>query len=88
MGARPLARVIQENIKKPLADEVLFGRLLKGGHVVVTVKDDALAFDIEPIPPKSPSSGGPRKPKARKPRDGSGGGEGGGTVPKVPLLVE
>jgi ATP-dependent Clp protease ATP-binding subunit ClpA len=88
MGARPLARVIQENIKKPLADEVLFGRLLKGGHVVVTVKDDALAFDIEPIPPKSPSSGGPKKPKARKPRDGSGGGEGGGTVPKVPLLVE
>ncbi|MEQ8325574.1 MAG: ATP-dependent Clp protease ATP-binding subunit ClpA [Parvibaculum sp.] len=88
MGARPLARVIQENIKKPLADEVLFGRLLKGGHVVVTVKDDALAFDIEPIPPKSPSSGGPRKPKVRKPRDGSGGGEGGGTVPKVPLLVE
>ena len=88
LGARPLARVIQENIKKPLADEVLFGRLLKGGHVVVTVKDDALAFEIEPTPPKSPSSGGPRKPKARKPRDGSGGGEGGGTVPKVPLLVE
>ena len=32
-GARPLARVIQENIKKPLADEILFGRLAKGGHV-------------------------------------------------------
>ena len=87
MGARPLARVIQESIKKPLADEVLFGRLLKGGHVVVAVKDDALAFDIEPIPPKSPSSGGPKKPGARKPRDGSGGA-GGGSVPKVPLLVE
>jgi ATP-dependent Clp protease ATP-binding subunit ClpA len=88
MGARPLARVIQENIKKPLADEVLFGRLLKGGHVVVKVEDDALIFDIEPAQPRSPSGGGPKKPGARKPKDGSGGGDGGGTVPKVPLLVE
>ena len=32
MGARPLGRVIQENIKKPLAEELLFGRLTKGGH--------------------------------------------------------
>ncbi|ABS64406.1 ATP-dependent Clp protease, ATP-binding subunit clpA [Parvibaculum lavamentivorans DS-1] len=88
MGARPLARVIQENIKKPLADEVLFGRLVKGGHVIVTVKDDALAFDIEAVVPKS-QSGGPKKPGARKPGDGSGGpGSGGGTVPKVPLLVD
>src|SRR6478752_7329883 len=40
MGARPLARVIQEHIKKPLADEVLFGQLEGGGHVrVVLVKD-------------------------------------------------
>lgn len=87
MGARPLARVIQENIKKPLADEVLFGKLVKGGHVRVGVTEDALSFDIEPAQPRSPSGGGPKKPKARKPRDGSGG-SGGGTVPKVPLLVE
>ncbi len=86
MGARPLARVIQENIKKPLADEVLFGKLVKGGHVVVAVKDDVLDFEIEAIVPRSPS-GGPKKPGARKPRDGSGG-SGGGTVPKVPLLVD
>ncbi|KQS88378.1 MULTISPECIES: ATP-dependent Clp protease ATP-binding subunit ClpA [unclassified Rhizobium] len=39
MGARPLARVIQENIKKPLADEILFGKLKKGGVVKVTVGD-------------------------------------------------
>jgi ATP-dependent Clp protease ATP-binding subunit ClpA len=46
-GARPLARVIQENIKKPLADEILFGRLVKGGHVQVVLKDGKLAFEIE-----------------------------------------
>ncbi|MBQ9353953.1 ATP-dependent Clp protease ATP-binding subunit ClpA [Phyllobacterium sp.] len=41
MGARPLGRVIQEHIKKPLADEVLFGRLKKGGTVVVSVAEKA-----------------------------------------------
>ena len=46
-GARPLARVIQESIKKPLADEILFGRLTKGGHVQVVLKDGKLAFEIE-----------------------------------------
>jgi ATP-dependent Clp protease ATP-binding subunit ClpA len=46
-GARPLARVIQENIKKPLADEILFGKLSKGGHVRVVLKDAKLAFEIE-----------------------------------------
>jgi ATP-dependent Clp protease ATP-binding subunit ClpA len=46
-GARPLARVIQESIKKPLADEILFGRLTKGGHVCVVLKDGKLAFEIE-----------------------------------------
>jgi ATP-dependent Clp protease ATP-binding subunit ClpA len=46
-GARPLGRVIQENIKKPLADEILFGKLVKGGHVKVVLRDGKLAFDIE-----------------------------------------
>jgi ATP-dependent Clp protease ATP-binding subunit ClpA len=46
-GARPLARVIQENIKKPLADEILFGRLTKGGHVRVVLKEGKLEFEIE-----------------------------------------
>ena len=46
-GARPLARVIQENIKKPLADEILFGKLIKGGHVKVVLRDGKLAFEIE-----------------------------------------
>jgi len=47
MGARPLARVIQENIKKPLAEELLFGKLLKGGVVTVGVKDGKIALDVE-----------------------------------------
>jgi len=46
-GARPLARVIQEHIKKPLADDILFGRLTRGGHVKVTLKDGKIAFDVE-----------------------------------------
>ncbi|WP_118133293.1 ATP-dependent Clp protease ATP-binding subunit ClpA [Oceanicella sp. SM1341] len=46
MGARPLARVIQENIKKPLAEELLFGRLAKGGTVKIAVKDGALDLQI------------------------------------------
>src|SRR5258705_2274344 len=50
MGARPMSRIIQEHIKKPLADEVLFGRLKDGGHVrVVLTKDkddrDELGFE-------------------------------------------
>ncbi|UCH52309.1 MAG: ATP-dependent Clp protease ATP-binding subunit ClpA, partial [Pseudomonadota bacterium] len=44
MGARPMARLIQERIKKPLADELLFGRLASGGHVVVTGGEDGLGF--------------------------------------------
>jgi ATP-dependent Clp protease ATP-binding subunit ClpA len=46
MGARPMARVIQENIKKPLAEELLFGRLVNGGHIVVSVEDDKLSLEI------------------------------------------
>ena len=48
MGARPMARLIQEKIKKPLADELLFGRLANGGHVKVAGHDDSLALTIEP----------------------------------------
>ncbi|MBI1421837.1 MAG: ATP-dependent Clp protease ATP-binding subunit ClpA [Gammaproteobacteria bacterium] len=47
MGARPMARVIQENIKKPLAEELLFGKLANGGSVHITVEDDRLHMDME-----------------------------------------
>ena len=46
MGARPITRVIQERIKDTLTDEMLFGKLTKGGHVKVDYKDHTLAFDI------------------------------------------
>jgi len=47
MGARPMERVIQENIKRPLADEILFGRLAKGGTVKVTEKSGSLKLVFE-----------------------------------------
>ena len=101
MGARPMARVIQEHIKKPLADEVLFGKLKAGGHVrVIVVKDEAGAekLDFEfvegPVTPKPEKLPDPQaKPKRRagarrKPPGPRNGGDDTrkGSVPKVPLV--
>ncbi|MBA3582179.1 MAG: ATP-dependent Clp protease ATP-binding subunit ClpA [Gammaproteobacteria bacterium] len=47
MGARPMSRVIQDHIKKPLADELLFGQLSKGGKLRITVKNDKLDIAVE-----------------------------------------
>lgn len=47
-GARPYARTVNEYLKKPLVDDILFGDLIKGGTVKVAVKDDELDFDIYP----------------------------------------
>ncbi|MBQ4858275.1 ATP-dependent Clp protease ATP-binding subunit ClpA [Pseudoalteromonas sp. MMG007] len=47
MGARPMARVLQEELKKPLANEILFGQLIDGGTVKVSVKDKKIRFDYE-----------------------------------------
>ncbi|MBB1291684.1 ATP-dependent Clp protease ATP-binding subunit ClpA [Pseudoalteromonas sp. SR44-5] len=47
MGARPMGRVIQEQLKKPLANEILFGQLIDGGTVKVSIKDKKLRFDYE-----------------------------------------
>ena len=60
MGARPLGRVIQEHIKKPLAEELLFGKLTKGGVVRVTVKDDAI--DLQVQEPQKPRLTGQKPP--------------------------
>ncbi|CAO6125638.1 clpA ATP-binding subunits of Clp protease and DnaK/DnaJ chaperones [Candidatus Pelagibacterales bacterium] len=49
MGARPLNRVIDEKIKKPLADELIHGKLVNGGHVLVDAKNDILVFEINKI---------------------------------------
>jgi ATP-dependent Clp protease ATP-binding subunit ClpA len=45
MGARPMSRLIEENIKKPLAEELLFGKLSNGGHVTIKIKDGELHFE-------------------------------------------
>lgn len=47
MGARPMARVIQEQLKKPLANEILFGALVAGGEVKVSLQDNKLQFDYQ-----------------------------------------
>ncbi len=47
MGARPMARIIQQHIKKPLAEELLFGELSNGGHLLVSEADGSLKFEIE-----------------------------------------
>ncbi|MGH1465969.1 MAG: ATP-dependent Clp protease ATP-binding subunit ClpA [Cognatishimia sp.] len=60
MGARPLGRVIQEHIKKPLAEELLFGKLAKGGLVIVSVKDGALKIKFNG--PDSPRITGDKPP--------------------------
>jgi ATP-dependent Clp protease ATP-binding subunit ClpA len=61
-GARPLARVIQSEIKKPLGDELLFGKLEHGGKVTVGVKDGELTFEFVAAPPTPPSPESPKEP--------------------------
>ncbi len=55
-GARPLARVIQTEIKDALSDEILFGRMQKGGEVGIDLKDDKLVFEYGPIERKAMQS--------------------------------
>ena len=50
MGARPMARVIQDKIKRPLADELLFGKLVNGGRVSIDVRDDELFVETQAEP--------------------------------------
>ncbi|MCY3671561.1 MAG: AAA family ATPase, partial [Alphaproteobacteria bacterium] len=61
-GARPLARIIQEHIKKPLAEELLFGRLAKGGTVEVDTGEDGLTFAY-------PEPAAPAKPRKKEPAE-------------------
>ena len=59
-----MSRLIQEKIKQPLAEELLFGKLVHGGEVAVHMKDGAMAFEITPAPPKKGKKGGKAKAKA------------------------
>ncbi len=84
MGARPLSRVIQEHIKKPLADELLFGRLVKGGLVRLGVEKDAagdskLSFEFHEPKMRRPAKS---RTKAKGKPSPNGGGK-----PRVPLLT-
>ena len=74
MGARPMARIIQEHIKRPLAEELLFGKLAGGGHVRVEVAPDgeSLQLTVEPTVRELehlPESAGSAR-AARRPRNG------------------
>jgi ATP-dependent Clp protease ATP-binding subunit ClpA len=62
-GARPMGRLIQEKIKQPLAEELLFGKLVNGGEVSIHLKDGKLAFEVTPAPPKKGKKGGKTKVK-------------------------
>ncbi len=55
MGARPMARVIQEHIKRPLAEELLFGKLVAGGHVRVSVLADGSGLMLDATPAEEPA---------------------------------
>jgi len=65
-GARPMGRLIQEKIKQPLAEELLFGKLVHGGEVTVKMKDGALSFAIESAAPKKPKKKGKAEPVSAK----------------------
>ncbi|NVK33209.1 MAG: ATP-dependent Clp protease ATP-binding subunit ClpA [Rhodobacteraceae bacterium] len=100
MGARPLGRVIQEHIKRPLADEVLFGKLKKGGMVKVSVSEDNAGLLLEsiedkPIAPPAKKAKAAAKPKRKRKAPAAkskttakstakGRGSSKGSVPKVP----
>ena len=87
-GARPMARLIQEKVKQPLAEELLFGKLAHGGEVHVSVKDGEskkeLSFELTPAPPKlvkragkviNPTAKAGRKSAAKKPTEPEKSGE-------------
>jgi len=65
-GARPLARLVQEHIKKPLADELLFGNLMQGGSVKVTVVKGALHLKCTAAPQRKPAKKPKKTPVAQK----------------------
>ena len=65
-GARPMGRLIQEKIKQPLAEELLFGKLVHGGEVAVHLKDGEPVFEVTPAPPKASKPKPPKKTSAKK----------------------
>src|SRR5215217_444018 len=72
-GARPMGRLVQEKIKQPLAEELLFGKLIHGGEVKVRIKENQPTFEIISAPPKTRKKGGKR---AAEPAVGEAGEQG------------
>ncbi|MEE4289749.1 MAG: AAA family ATPase, partial [Erythrobacter sp.] len=71
-GARPMSRLIQDRIKQPLAEELLFGKLADGGEVQVTIKDNKPSFELTPAPPRTkPKRKAPAKKKSVAKKDGN-----------------
>ena len=78
-----MGRLIQEQIKQPLAEELLFGKLADGGEVPVSVKDGKPSFELTPAPPKAKrkapaqkEGGGKEEPDAGADREAGNKGEG------------
>ena len=68
-GARPMGRLLQDKIKQPLAEELLFGKLADGGEVHVSIKDGKPSFELTPAPPKTakPTATKRKTPAKKKP---------------------
>ena len=61
-----MARLIQEKVKKPLAAELLFGKLANGGEVHVSLKEDKLTFEVTPAPTKTKKAAARKKAAPKK----------------------
>ena len=81
-GARPMGRLMQEKIKQPLAEELLFGKLVSGGEVVVGLKDNALTFEVTPAAPKAKRAPAKKAVAKKKPSAKGGGSKAKDTAPK------
>jgi ATP-dependent Clp protease ATP-binding subunit ClpA len=68
-GARPMARLIQQKIKEPLADELIFGKLENGGKVIVSVKENELHIECESAPPAEEKNEAGEKDKVSAPNE-------------------
>ncbi|KZY54436.1 ATP-dependent Clp protease ATP-binding subunit ClpA [Erythrobacter sp. HI0063] len=78
-GARPMGRLIQDKIKQPLAEELLFGKLADGGEVHVTIKDGKPSFELTPAPPKTKKAASKTGAKKKKAPSADASGSGSGT---------
>tara|TARA_R110002124_G_scaffold287216_1_gene471536 strand:- start:222418 stop:224817 length:2400 start_codon:yes stop_codon:yes gene_type:complete len=83
MGARPLARVIQDDVKKELAEELLFGKLINGGDVIIDLVEDELFFEYPKQRRITKAEGTKKKPRKTKVSDTPSKGKG-TTKPKAP----